>query len=116
MSWFSNKKEEMPPVYTIEDKRREEREILMSVDLKPLAELWTETNMKQSKYIYKSIQEYRDFLDIMKSFIGSDSPLITKFEVLLNKLEKTNADYNKIVKDSLDKAVIKGKIELKAKV
>ena len=116
MSWFSNKKEERPPVYIIEDKRRKEREILMSVDLKPLAELWAKTNMKQSEYICKSIQEYRDFLSIMKNFIGYDSPLITKFEVLLSKLEKTNADYNKIVKDSLDKAIIKGKIELKTKV
>lgn len=116
MNWFSKKQKEKHPVYTIRDKQREEREVLMSVDLKPLAELWKETNQKQFEFIHKSIREYRDFLGIMKNFIGSDNPLVTKFEVLLNRLEHTNTEYNNMVKDSLDKAVIKGKVELKTKV
>lgn len=41
-----------------------------------------------SKANMDNIQNYRDFLDTMKGFMGKDFPLITRFETVLNRFEK----------------------------
>ena len=106
---------EKNPIYTIRDKQRELREFKMSLELKPLAELWRDQCLKSTKYVGRSIEEYRDFLGIMKGLIGNDSPLITKFEVLLNKFEHSHKVYCDLVNKSIDNTLEKGMIELKSK-
>lgn len=112
--WFLNKKKDRK-VYTIEDKRRERQEFKASLDLEPLCKLWNELCGKQQKQRNKRIENYRDFLGIMKGFYGEENPLITKFEKLLNSFEHDCHIYDKTVTLSLDKALEKKRIELKSK-
>ena len=39
------------------------------------------------------IQNYKDFLNIMKGFFGDDFPMIKRFEFVINKFEKESEEH-----------------------
>lgn len=113
-NWFTNKKEKQK-VYTIKDKEREQQEFKMSLDLKPLSALWQNVvgdNIRKHRIL---LENYRDFLSIMKSFLGEKNALIKRFEVLLNRFDDDCDAYYRAVRESIDKALEEKRIELKSK-
>lgn len=50
------------------------------------------------KGVNNSANEYKDFLNIMKGFIGTDSPLIKKFEIVIGRFQHNyQAAFNQLV-------------------
>lgn len=113
-NWFNSKKEKSP-VYTMRDKERELMEFKMQLELAPLAELWRKICDQHKEKCFAFIANYEDFLCIMKSFYGENNPLINKFEVIIQRFKNDCYEYYSAVRDSIDEAIDKKRIELKSK-
>ena len=113
-NWFQNKEEEHK-VYTIKDKEREQREFRVYLDLKPINALWQKVVGDNIRKHHTLLENYRDFLSIMKSFWGEENALIKRFEVLLNRFDNDCDAYYRAVRESIDKALEEKRLELKSK-
>ena len=57
-----------------------------------------EYTIKAIEGVDNSVEGYKDFLNVMKGFIGTDSPLINKFERIISKFQHNyQAAFNQLV-------------------